>query len=160
MCSLWVTFSIYIHESWPFGKPYGIKMRCYMQRFGGQLGNNGKPHGNTLGTWWEQEKKMNYSSSSSFPQKKKLDLSWVHARPLIGCMELLFRKLIFGHIWPSLMAWNSPKKEKRKNSLPPPLKRKKIGPLVNACWASHWLHCNFSFQNCLPPFLAWTNSPS
>jgi hypothetical protein len=49
-------------------------------------------------------------------------------------MELLFRKLIFGHIWPGLMAWNSPKKEKRKNSplphppLPRPSKEKKLGP--------------------------------
>ncbi len=160
MCSLWATFSLYIQETWPLGKPCGIKMRCYMQRFGGQLGNNGEPHGNTLGTWWEQEKKKKYSFSS-FPERKKLDLSWVHNEPCIGRMELLFRKLFVTDLaWANGM--EQPQKRKKKKFPPPkpPPKKEKTGPLVNACWAFQWLHCNFSFQNCLPPFLAWTNSPS
>jgi hypothetical protein len=33
-----------LHESWTLGKPYGIKVRCYWERFGGTLW---EPHGNT-----------------------------------------------------------------------------------------------------------------
>ncbi len=124
-------FTLYTREL-TFGKPCGIKMRCYMQRFGGQLGNNGEPHGNTLGTWWKQEKKEKYSSSSSFPEKKKIgpvmSPCWA-----FHCLHGTFiLKTLYHHIWPGLMAWNSPKKERRKNSplpTPPPKNEKK---LVNA----------------------------
>jgi hypothetical protein len=78
------TFSVYIHESWTLGKPYGIKLRCYWERIREQLGNLGtsrehnvgikarcywehhwgthwKPRehiGNLMGTHWELEGNM------------------------------------------------------------------------------------------------------
>jgi hypothetical protein len=63
--------------------------------------------GTTWGTLWEyirnmtgqREKAKNSSPTLSFPKRKELDPSCVHAEPFIGCMELLFPKLfvtIFG----------------------------------------------------------------
>jgi hypothetical protein len=53
-CALvWATFSVYIHESWTLGKPYGIKGRCYWEQFEEHLGNLGNLHGNMMKTHWE-----------------------------------------------------------------------------------------------------------
>jgi hypothetical protein len=88
------------------GNPYGIKVRCYWGHFGEQLGNLENPvlipwkHiGNMMGTRKESKKFL----------------------PFIVCMELLFSKLLVTIF--CLMAWqgNALKKDKRKNSSPPPL---------------------------------------
>jgi hypothetical protein len=67
MCSLWLTFSVYMHESVElWAKPYAIKVRCYWERFGG--------------TDWEltgnmRKKKKFPPLPPSLPKRKKLDLS-------------------------------------------------------------------------------------
>ncbi len=45
------TFSVYRHENWSLGKPYGINPRCYWECLGEPLENLG----NHKGTHWEQE---------------------------------------------------------------------------------------------------------
>jgi hypothetical protein len=62
MCSLWLTFSDNIHESVElWAKPYGIKLRCYWERFGG----------NRLRTHREHEKKEKIPPTLLLPKKKK-----------------------------------------------------------------------------------------
>jgi len=51
----------------------------------------------------EQGKKEKKSSPPSFPKRKKVDTSLVHAEPFIGCMQLLFPKLFCHHFSPGLI---------------------------------------------------------
>jgi hypothetical protein len=72
MCSVWLTFSVYIHESVElWAKPYGIKVRCYWERFGGTYWELIM---NMMGTG-EKRKKIPHPPPSPFPKKKELDLS-------------------------------------------------------------------------------------
>jgi hypothetical protein len=89
------------------GKPYGIKVRCHWGIFGEQLGNLENPAltpwkhiGNMMGTRKESKNFL----------------------PFIVCMELLFSKLLVTSFC-LIMAWQGDalKKDKRKNSSPPPL---------------------------------------
>jgi hypothetical protein len=48
-------------------------------------------------------KKKKNSSPPSFPKRKKLGPSLVHAEPFIGCMELLFAKTVCHHFGPGLI---------------------------------------------------------
>jgi hypothetical protein len=66
----------------------------------------------------------------SFPKRKKLGPSLVHAEPFIRCMELLFAKTVCHHFGPGLIAWQHPKKRKKEKILPSPLlpKKGKTGP--------------------------------
>jgi hypothetical protein len=67
------TFSVYIHESWSSGKPYGIKLRYYWESFKEPLGNLGNPKR----TCWEhignKEDKQKITPSTP-PQKEKTRL--------------------------------------------------------------------------------------
>jgi hypothetical protein len=80
------TFSVYIHESWTLGKPYGIKLRCYWECLREQLGNLR----NLEGTQWEhventleQRRKNKKITPHTWPhpQKEKQGPSRVHAEP-------------------------------------------------------------------------------
>jgi hypothetical protein len=55
---LLLTFLVYIHGSWTFDKPYGIKLRCYMKHLGRTTWELGEPFKNVMGTHWEQGKKQ------------------------------------------------------------------------------------------------------
>jgi hypothetical protein len=61
-------FSVYIHESWTLGKPYGIKLRCYWERLKEQIGGTPWEHvGDTMGTRKKYKKKL----PPPHPQKEK-----------------------------------------------------------------------------------------
>ncbi len=92
-----LTFSVYIHESWTLGKPYGIKLRCYWKWFREQLGSLG----NLKGTHWNKEEKTkNNSPYLTPPPNGKIGpiKSACWAFPLVA-WNFLFSKLfvtIFG----------------------------------------------------------------
>jgi len=105
ICSHWPTFSVYIHESWTLGKPYGIKLRCNCKRLKEQFENLRNP----LRTWWEhirnrgeKNKKITPPTHPTPPRKEK---TWAHHEDmlslLIGCMKFLF----FQKRWSSFLAW-------------------------------------------------------
>jgi len=86
---LWLTFSVYIHESWTLGKPYGINLRCYWEHLG-------EPHGKTLGTRQKQKKSL---LAPSPPRPPK----WVCAEPSHRLHETVISKIVCHHFWPGLM---------------------------------------------------------
>jgi hypothetical protein len=70
------TFSVYINESQALGKPYGLKVRCYWERFGEKLENLGNPlgpHESTIGNMMRTRKeKKNYKILAPLlPEKGK-----------------------------------------------------------------------------------------
>jgi hypothetical protein len=98
--TLWPAFSVYVHESWtkPYStKPYGIELRCYW-------GHLWEPHGNMMGTHWEQGKK---NPKISLPpphlKRKKLDPSWLHAEPSHWVHETSMSRSVCHRFWPTLM---------------------------------------------------------
>jgi hypothetical protein len=100
-----LTFSVYIHESWTLGKPYGIKLRCYWECLREQLGNLG----NTMRTCWEhigtrKQKQKITPRTWPHPQKEKQGPSWVHAQPSHWLQEISISKTVCHHFWPGLMA--------------------------------------------------------
>jgi hypothetical protein len=84
-----LTFSVYIHESWTLGKPYGINLRCYWEHLG-------EPHGKTLGTRQKQKKSLLAPSPPSPPK-------WVWAEPSHRLHETFISKIVCHHFWPGLM---------------------------------------------------------
>jgi hypothetical protein len=95
MCSLWPTFSVYIHESRTLGKPYGIKVRCYWGLFGEQLGNLDNPvltpweHiGNIMGTRKESQLSMQTVHTPLSPYQTQLGKKKPPA-PLHSMMQFL-----------------------------------------------------------------------
>jgi hypothetical protein len=58
MLSYGPPFSVSIDESWTWGKPYGIKLRCYWESLGEQLWNLGNLMGTGWEHIWEQENKQ------------------------------------------------------------------------------------------------------
>ncbi len=73
--------SIFIHDSWTSGKPYGIKLRCCWKHFREQLGNSR----NLKGTWWNHvgnnRKKPKIILPHSTPKMKKQGPSLMHVEP-------------------------------------------------------------------------------
>jgi len=87
---LWLTFSLYIHESWTLGKLYGINLRCYWEHLG-------EPHGKILGT---RQKQINPFLHPSPPPAPK----WVCAEASHWLHETFISKIVCHHFWPGLMA--------------------------------------------------------
>jgi hypothetical protein len=118
MCSLWLTFSDNIHESVElWAKPYGIKVRCYWERLGG----------NILRTHREHKKKK--FPLPSFPKRKQTG-------PLMSpywAFHWLYGTFIFQNCLSPFLAWANgmatPLKEGKKTFLPTPFpKRKRLDP--------------------------------
>jgi len=87
------TFSVYIHESWTLGKPYGIKLRCHWKLLREQIGNLG----NLKRTWWEhignKEEKQKKTPPAPPPKgRKRAHHEYILSLP-IGYMKFLFPKL-------------------------------------------------------------------
>ncbi len=83
----------YQHESWTLSKPYGIKVRCYSERFREQLGNLFRTSWEHIGIMMGTRTTSQNFLPPSFPKRKKLDFSLIHTKPFIGRIELLFPKL-------------------------------------------------------------------
>jgi hypothetical protein len=94
----WLTFSVYIHESWTLGKPYGIKLRCYWKLLREEIWNLG----NLKRTWWEhignkegkQKKTPPTPPHPTTPPKgrNRAHHEYILSLP-IGYMKFLFPKL-------------------------------------------------------------------
>jgi hypothetical protein len=100
-----------------------------------------------------------------FSLVKKKRKNWTCHESMLS-LSLAAWNFYFEYSLSPYLAWanamEQPQKRKKKKfppPNPPPQKGKKLGPSLMHS-SLHWLHCNFCFQNCLPPFLAWTNSPS
>ncbi len=86
-----------------FAKSYGIKVRCYGEHVGEQIGNLMRTHlvliGNIVGTQWEPEKNEKKNSSPrphpKLKWKKKQGNVSACLGLLIGCMKFLFPKEFF-----------------------------------------------------------------
>jgi hypothetical protein len=87
---------------------------------------------NLMGTHWEHDgnkRKKKNIPSHPFQKEKNWTCHESIMSLALAAWNFYFENSL-SPIWPGLMAWNSPKKEKRKNSpLPNPRpKRKKLGP--------------------------------
>jgi hypothetical protein len=85
-----------------FGKPYGIKPRCYGNILGNAFGNLGTlwEFENSLRTWWEHIGKKEKIPVFPPPPSR----SWVHAEPSHWLHETFISKTVHPHFLPRLTA--------------------------------------------------------
>jgi hypothetical protein len=90
MCSIQLTFTVYIHQNWTLGKAYGINLRCYWERLEERLGNVG----NLIKIPWEQDdntlgiRKNKINSSVPSPKEKHAEPShWLHELLFPNCLS-------------------------------------------------------------------------
>jgi hypothetical protein len=96
-----LTFSVYIHESWTLGKPYGINLSAIENALGNNLrtwGTSGEHDDKMLETHWDQGTKTK-NNSPPHSQKEKT----VHAEPSHRLHEISISKTLCHHFWPGLM---------------------------------------------------------
>jgi hypothetical protein len=94
-----VPFSVYIHESWTLGKPYGIKVRCYWERLGNNLG---RPLGTHREHHRNQETKLKLPSP--LPSQKEKNCTPHESMPNLSLVACNFCfQTVCHHFWPGLI---------------------------------------------------------